>query len=290
MGTIVNRFALRKSLSVITENCGKSEAHSAKRRMHLQDAYRSEKSHPEDQHAERCGNQAPGAPLPQHEGLDGNQVHRKQECRRRHSERDMRGKRRHYLRPENRSRMEDRNKGIVEHAERFDRDAEDLRIRAVRDKLAARPQRAHERLTDALRAPDVAREREAGDADERKQDVANKGCHRLEADRVDLGREDEIVLSEAGNGMRREFEDDRIIVYRNIRMVALLLGKIGDHVHEIHGLVEILEYDLFGDASAVFGQGPAFEFVHEPYGGSFGERFSARAFFARDTALVREFF
>src|SRR5258706_4366544 len=53
-------------------------------------------------------------------------------------------------------------------------------------------------------------------------------------ERVDLGGEDEVVVREAAHRVGEDREVDPVVVDREVRMVRLDLGDLGDEVHITH--------------------------------------------------------
>jgi hypothetical protein len=91
---------------------------------------------------------------------------------------------------------------------------------------------------------------------------------------VDLGRNDEIIIAQATDRMRRQFDtQDAITRNMQVRMVPLGFGQVRDPIEALNRFHEILEPNLPSNPTPVVAQCP------QRYRRQLGSRMIERAWF-----------
>jgi hypothetical protein len=82
----------------------------------------------------------------------------------------------------------------------------------------------------------------------------------IDGEQVDLGGEDEIVLAEAADGMRGNFDGEIAVACQmQIRVMILFFRQAGDGIYELDGGIKVLKAPTLTQALRIFGQAPAWQ-------------------------------
>ncbi len=104
-------------------------------------------------------------------------------------------------------------------------------------------------------------------------------------DLIDLGREDEVVLGQAADGVGEDLDPHvAVALDMQIGMVLFPLGEGGDVVDQFHGLAEVFQADVAADPRAVVGEPPGGELPDLRLG--LGGGVAGHASFAGDALLA----